>query len=60
MPQGWIPNMYLAALNKWRHLILSLESIIIDGQIYATINKLQWLFSATEEAPHSQLFFLVS
>jgi hypothetical protein len=34
MPQGWIPKMYLAALNKAarRHLILSsLELIIIEG-----------------------------
>ena len=57
MPEGWTPKMYLAALNKSmkRHSILSLELITIDGQIYATVNELQWLFSATEEATHSQL-----
>ncbi len=57
MPEGWTPKMYLAALNKSmkRHSILSLESITIDGRIYATVNELQWLFSATEEATHSQL-----
>jgi hypothetical protein len=58
MPQGWIPKMYLAALNKAvrRHLILSLELIIIEGQIYATIKELQGLFLvATEEVTHSQL-----
>ncbi len=57
MPKGWTPKMYLAALNKSmkRHSVLSLESITIDGQIYATVNELQFLFSATEEATHSQL-----
>jgi hypothetical protein len=57
MPTGWTPKMYLAALNKSmkRHSVLSLESITIDGQIYATVNELQFLFSATEEATHSQL-----
>jgi hypothetical protein len=53
MPQDWTPKMYLAALNKSvsKHSILSLESITIDGRIYATINELEWLFSAT----HSRL-----
>ncbi len=57
MPETWAPKMYLAALNKSikRHSIPSLESISIQGQIYATINELQWLLSATEEARHSQL-----
>jgi hypothetical protein len=57
MPEGWTPKMYLAALKKStkRHSILSSESITIGGQIYATVNKLQWLFSATEKATHSQL-----
>jgi hypothetical protein len=57
MPEGWTPKTNLAALNKYmkRHSILSLESITIDGQIYATVNELQLLFSATEEATHSQL-----
>jgi hypothetical protein len=33
MPPGWIPKMYLAALNNAvrRHLILSLVLIIIEG-----------------------------
>ena len=54
--------MYLAALNKSmkRHSILSLETITIDRRIYATVNKLQFLFSATEEATHSQLIALAS
>jgi hypothetical protein len=62
MPQDWTPKKYLAALNKSirKNLILSIESITIDGRIYATINKLQWLFSATEEATHSQLISLAS
>jgi hypothetical protein len=49
--------MYLPALNKSirKNSILSIESITIDGRIYATMNELQWLFSATEEATHSQL-----
>jgi hypothetical protein len=57
MPEGWTPKMYLAALNKSmkRHPILSLESITIDVRIYATVNELQFLFSTTEEATHSQL-----
>ncbi len=57
MPEGWTPKTNLAALNKYmkRHSILSLESITIDGQIYATVNELQWLFFAMEEATHSQL-----
>jgi hypothetical protein len=62
MPEGWTPKMYVAALNKsirW-YLILSLESITINGQIYATMNKLQWLFSATDEVTHSQLVSLAS
>jgi hypothetical protein len=54
--------MYLSALNKSirKNSILSIESITIDGQIYATINELQWLFSATEEATHSKLICLAS
>jgi hypothetical protein len=62
MPTIWAPKMYVAALNKSikRHSILSLESISIQGQSYATINKLQWLFSATKEATHSQLTCLAS
>jgi hypothetical protein len=57
MPQHWSPKMYLAALNKSirKNSILSIESIAIDGRIYATINELQWLFSATEEATRSRL-----
>jgi hypothetical protein len=57
MPQGWTPKMYLVALNKSvrRHSILSLESITIDGRTCSTINELQWLFSATEEATYSDL-----
>jgi hypothetical protein len=49
--------MYLAAINKSirENSIKSKESITINGQIYATINELQWLFSATEEATHSKL-----
>jgi hypothetical protein len=49
--------MNLAALKKSirKNSILSIESITIDRQIYATINELQWLFSATEEATRSQL-----
>ncbi len=57
MPKTWAPKMYLAALNKSirKHSVLSLESIRIEGQNYVTINKLQWLFSATKEATHSGL-----
>jgi hypothetical protein len=57
MPATWAPKMYVAALNKSikRHSILSIESISLQGRIYTTINELQWLFSATEEATHSQL-----
>jgi hypothetical protein len=57
MPKDWTPKMYLSALNKSikKNSILSIESITIDGQIYATINELQWLFSATEQATSSQL-----
>jgi hypothetical protein len=53
MPRDWTPKMYLAVLNKSviKHSILSLESITIDGRIYATINELEWLFSAK----HSRL-----
>jgi hypothetical protein len=54
--------MYLATLNKSirRHSILSLESITLEGRIYATVNELQWLFSATEEATYSDLICLAS
>jgi hypothetical protein len=57
MPADWTPKMYVAALNKSirRHSILSLELITINGSIYATMNELQWLFSATHESTHSQL-----
>jgi hypothetical protein len=57
MSETWAPKMYVAALNKSikRHSILSLELISILGRTYTTINELQWLFSATEEAMHSQL-----
>jgi hypothetical protein len=56
-PNTWIPKMYLSALNKSirKNSILSIELITIDGRVHATINELQWLFSATEEATHSQL-----
>jgi hypothetical protein len=63
MPKTWAPQMYLSTLNKSikRHLILSLESMSLQqGQTYTTINELQWLFSATEEATHSQLTCLAS
>jgi hypothetical protein len=57
MPNTWAPKMYLAALNKSikRHSVLSLELISLQGRTYTTINELQWLFSATKEATHSQL-----
>jgi hypothetical protein len=57
MPEGWTPKMYLGALNKsiMKHSVISLELIPIDRQSYATVNELQWLFSATKEATHSQL-----
>jgi hypothetical protein len=57
MPQGWSPKMYVAALNKSirRHSIISLESFCIKGRIYATVNELQWLFSAKHEDTHSRL-----
>jgi hypothetical protein len=57
MPEGWTPKMYVAALNKSirRRSIICLESIVIEGRIYATVNELQWLFSASDEATHSQL-----
>ena len=57
LPNTWSPKMYLSALNKsiCKNSILSIELITIDGRVYSTINELQWLFSATEEATHSQL-----
>ncbi len=62
MPNTWTPKMYLLALHKStrKNSILSIESITIDGRIYATINELQWLFSATEEVTHSELIWSVS
>jgi hypothetical protein len=60
MPNTWTPKIFLSALNKSirKNLILSIELITIDGRVYATINELQWLFSATEEAMISALSFL--
>ena len=57
MPKVWTPKMYLAALNKSikKHSVVSLELILIEGRFYATVNELQWLFTATKEATHSQL-----
>jgi hypothetical protein len=57
MPNSWTPKMYLAALNTSirRNSTLSIESITIDGKIYATMNELEWLFKATEEDAHRQL-----
>jgi hypothetical protein len=57
MPQGWTPKMYLAALNKStkKHSVVSIELLRIEGRSYATVNELQWLFSATNESTHSQL-----
>jgi hypothetical protein len=57
MPHGWTPKMYLSALNKSiaRNSILSLESMTHKGRRFATVNELQWLFSATEETTYSQL-----
>ncbi len=57
MPEGWTPKMYVAALNKSirRRSILCLDSLTIQGRIYTTVNELQWLFSASDEATHSQL-----
>jgi hypothetical protein len=62
MTKTWAPKMYLVALNKYikRHLILYLESMSLQAQTYTTINELQWLFSATKEATHSQLTCLAS
>jgi hypothetical protein len=62
MPNTWTSKMYPSALNKsiGKNAILSIELITIDGQVYATINELRWLFSATEEATHSQLSCLAS
>jgi hypothetical protein len=57
MPQGWTPKMYLAALNKStkKHSVVSIEMLRIEGRSYATVNELQWLFSATKESTHSRL-----
>jgi hypothetical protein len=57
MPEGWTPKMYLAALNKStkKHSVVSVELLRIEGQSYATVNELHWLFSATKEATHSRL-----
>jgi hypothetical protein len=48
--------MHISTLNIsiWKHSIISLESINIDGRVYTTINELQWLFSVMEELMHSQ------
>jgi hypothetical protein len=57
MPNTWTPKMYVSALNESirKNSILSIELITIDGRVHATIIELQWLFSVTEEATHSQL-----
>jgi hypothetical protein len=57
MPEEWTPKMYLSALNKSikKNSILSIETLIIDGRIYATINELESIFSATEQDTHNQL-----
>jgi hypothetical protein len=55
MLQSRTPKMYLADLNNStkNHSIVSLELI-------TTINKLQWLFTATEEVMHRQLIVSAS
>lgn len=63
MPEDWTPKMYLSALDKsiTKNSILSIESITVDGGTYATINELEWLFSATlQQDTHSQLICAAS
>jgi hypothetical protein len=50
MPQTWAPKMYLGALHLsiYRHPVISLENITIEGVDYLTINEVHWMFSVVD------------
>jgi hypothetical protein len=57
MPQTWSPKMFLGALNQSirTNRLLSLESIVLSGRRYTTINELNWLFPLKTESIHMHL-----
>jgi hypothetical protein len=57
MPQTWSPKMFLGALNQSirTNRLLSLESIVLSGRNYTTINELNWLFPLNTESIHMHL-----
>jgi hypothetical protein len=57
MPKDWTPRMYLGALNQSikNNTVLSLESVAMDRQSYATTNKVHWLFSSPLNVIHTRL-----
>jgi hypothetical protein len=57
MPRSWTPKMYLGALYQsiTNNSLLTLESIIISGRIYTTMNELNWLFPLQKDILHMRL-----
>ena len=57
MPRSWTPKMYLGALYQsiTNNSLLTLESIIISGRNYTTMNELNWLFPLQKDILHMRL-----
>jgi hypothetical protein len=50
MPQTWVPKMSLGALHLsiYRHPVISIKNITIEGVDYLTINEVHWMFSVVD------------
>jgi hypothetical protein len=57
MPRSWTPKIYLGALYQsiTNNSLLTLESIIISGRNYTTMNELNWLFPLQKDILHMRL-----
>jgi hypothetical protein len=57
MPRSWTPKIYLGALYQsiTNNSLLKLESIIISGRNYTTMDELNWLFPLQKDILHMRL-----
>ncbi len=57
MLRSWTPKIYLGALYQsiTSNSLLTLESIIISGHNYTTMNELNWLFHLQKDIIHMRL-----
>jgi hypothetical protein len=53
MPQTWAPKMYLGALHLsiYRHPVLLIENVTIEGVDYLTINEFHWMILGVGAGP---------